>query len=151
MFLELHTVFSDTNSFCGNVWNKVCYFAVLTFVRYLERIRPVFSDKWKAGRCCYYIYCFCFMLEYIHTYLHTYVRALQVVFGILLLFLNFLPLICYFRMAYIFIVYLFSWFILINFIALSKLPSLNMLLQNGLYFHCIFVLLIYFNKFYCSF
>jgi len=34
-----------------------------------------------------------------------------------------------------------------NFISLFKLLSLNMLIQRGLYLHCIFVLLIYFNKF----
>ena len=34
-----------------------------------------------------------------------------------------------------------------NFISLSKLRSLNMLIQIGLYLHCIFVHLIYLNKF----
>ena len=37
-----------------------------------------------------------------------------------------------------------------NCISLSKLPSLNMLIQRGLYLHCIFVLLIYWNKFWSS-
>ena len=50
----------------------------------------------------------------------TYVRTLQVLLGILFHFSNFFPLTCSFREACIFIVYLFSWFTLINFEAVCR-------------------------------